>query len=283
MPWDPSKQILKEAKFYSLNSRVVNLLFALLTLLWIPNSNTSWSLQPRLPPTFAIPMRPCLWAWDPAEHLNSSASLSLESGSWFAPEASLIAYALLCLPSADARVTEATRGLQWSWPPVLSYQVALADTTPILILSLIPNHKLSVGLSILRQNSMHSSCSLTNRPVAPENCISLHCNTPAVEDIPLSFCNPDRIVPLQLHTDLLVFVPHAVCISVQALQRGTRACWFVRKGWDSGGVRPRTGTSLLTWNCRKWLTGVLSWWFCVHLTPVLCLSAQSLTPSLVCC
>lgn len=54
--------------------------------------------RPRLPPTLAIPMSPCFWAWDPAEHLNSLASSPPGSGSshGFFPEASLITYALLC-------------------------------------------------------------------------------------------------------------------------------------------------------------------------------------------
>ncbi|NXG39897.1 AF9 protein, partial [Dromaius novaehollandiae] len=69
-------------------------------------------------------------------------------------------------------------------------------------------------------------------PVLPKEPVAIHCSIPVMRAIPPRLHNLNEIIALQLHTDLkiLLSIPHAACFCVQALQGGTQACRFPRKG-----------------------------------------------------
>lgn len=68
-----------------------------------------------------------------------------------------------------------------------------------------------------------------------------------------SHCDSNKIVGLQLHTDLkfIMFIPYAMYISAHALQRGTPETCFASKGLGFSNNVP-----LLT--CRCWRSSCLS-------------------------
>ncbi|GAB0181751.1 CUB and sushi domain-containing protein 3 [Grus japonensis] len=59
-------------------------------------------------------------------------------------------------------------------------------------------------------------------PIPSEEFIAIHCSTPVVRVIPPCFCDGNYIIVFPLHNgfQLLLFVAHAVCIGVDALQLG---------------------------------------------------------------
>lgn len=95
-------------------------------------------------------------------------------------------------------------------------------------------HNLSVGpSSICRQSFMYSSCSHikgTPWPVLPKEPVSSLYSTPIMGFSPC-VCDLNKVTGLQQHPylQLLVFISHAACITVHALQRGTPKCWIPQK------------------------------------------------------